>query len=66
MEVYGEIGYENLRFGGTPPTSISDVTWGVGAIWTPNSDSQITLGYGHQDGVSGVQLSGYYALSSRT
>ncbi len=65
-EVYGQLGYEKLNFGGVPPTRVDDMTWGFGAVWTPNADSQITLGYGHQDGVSGVQLSAYYALTART
>jgi uncharacterized protein (PEP-CTERM system associated) len=65
-EVYGELGYEKLNFGGVPPTRVDDMTWGFGVVWTPNADSQITLGYGHVNGVSGVQLSAYYALTART
>jgi uncharacterized protein (PEP-CTERM system associated) len=65
-EVYGQLGYEKLNFGGVPPTRVDDMTWGFGAVWTPNADSQITLGYGHVNGVSGVQLSAYYALTART
>lgn len=64
--VYGQIGYERERFGGVPPTRVDDAIWGFGATWTPNADSQITLGYGHENGVSGVQLSAYYALTART
>ena len=65
-EVYGQLGYEKLNFGGVPPTRVDDMTWGFGVVWTPNPDSQITLGYGHVNGVSGVQLSAYYALTART
>ena len=65
-QVYGQLGYEKLNFGGVPPTRVDDMTWGFGAVWTPNANSQITLGYGHQNGVSGVQLSAYYALTERT
>jgi len=65
-EVYGQLGYEKLNFGGVPPTRVDDMIWGMGVIWTPNPDSQITLGYGHVNGVSGVQFSAYYALTERT
>jgi uncharacterized protein (PEP-CTERM system associated) len=66
VNIYGELGYENLRFGGIPPTRIDDVVWGGGTTLTPNPDSQITIGYGHKDGTNSLQFSGYYALTSRT
>jgi uncharacterized protein (PEP-CTERM system associated) len=66
VSVYGQIGYEWLRYGGVPPTRIDDVTWGFGTTYTPNVDSQITIGYGHQDGTTGALVSAYYALSART
>jgi uncharacterized protein (PEP-CTERM system associated) len=65
-QVYGSLGYEKLRYSGTPATRIDDMTWGIGAIYTPNPDSQITFGYGHTAGQNGLQFSGYYALSART
>jgi uncharacterized protein (PEP-CTERM system associated) len=64
--VYGQVGYERERFGGVPPIMVNDAIWGIGATWAPNADSQITLGYGHENGTTGVQLSAYYALSART
>lgn len=66
ISVYGNIGYEKLRFGGVPPTRVDDMTWGFGATYVPNADSQIKIGYGHQNGTTGVQFSGYYALTPRT
>lgn len=66
LDIYGQIGYERERFGGIPPTRVDDMIWGFGASWEPNADSQITLGYGHENGVSGVQLSAYYAVTART
>jgi len=66
ISVYTNIGYEKLRFGGVPPTRVNDVTWGFGATYQPNPDSQIKIGYGHQNGTTGVQFSGYYALTPRT
>ncbi|HTI79181.1 MAG TPA: hypothetical protein VL614_01890 [Acetobacteraceae bacterium] len=66
VSIYGQIGYERLRFGGVPPTRIDDMTWGFGATYTPNADSKITVGYGHQDGTTGAVVSAYYALTART
>ena len=66
INIYGELGYEHLRFGGIPPTRIDDMVWGFGTTLTPNPDSQITIGYGHSDGIDSLQFSGYYALTART
>jgi hypothetical protein len=66
ISVYGNVGYEILQFGGVPPTKVDDMTWGFGATYSPNTDSQIRIGYGHQNGTTGVQFSGYYALTPRT
>jgi uncharacterized protein (PEP-CTERM system associated) len=66
INVYGELGYESLRFGGTPPTRINDAVWGFGTTLTPNPDSQITIGYGHKNGANSIQLDASYALTTRT
>jgi uncharacterized protein (PEP-CTERM system associated) len=66
ISVYGNIGYEALQFGGVPPTRVDDMTWGFGATYQPNTDSQIKIGYGRQNGTTGVQFSGYYAITPRT
>jgi hypothetical protein len=66
ITVYGEIGYEDIEYNGTPRTQINDAIWGVGTTWTPNPDSQITVTFGHQYGDNNVGFSGYYALSART
>jgi uncharacterized protein (PEP-CTERM system associated) len=64
--MYGELGYERLRFGGVPPTNIDDMTWMIGGTYAPNSDSQITFGYGHQNGVTGANVFGKWAITPRT
>ena len=66
LTVFGQVGYENLRFDGTPSTHISDAIWGVGATWTPNPDSQITVGFGHRYGENNVAFDGSFALTART
>jgi uncharacterized protein (PEP-CTERM system associated) len=66
ISVYGEFGYENLTYAGTPTTKIDDAIWGVGATWTPNPDSTITASIGRRYGDTSVNVSGSYALSART
>jgi uncharacterized protein (PEP-CTERM system associated) len=66
ITVFGQVGYENLRFDGTPPTHINDAIWGVGATWTPNPDGQITVGFGHRYGQNNVAVDGSFALTART
>ncbi|HEX4259560.1 MAG TPA: TIGR03016 family PEP-CTERM system-associated outer membrane protein [Acetobacteraceae bacterium] len=62
----GEIGYENLRFSGFPPTRISDAIWRAGGRWDPDPDSSITITYGHRDGFNSLFVNAYYALTART
>jgi len=66
ITVFGELGYENLHFGGVPPTNINDAIWGVGTTLTPNPDSRITASFGHRFGENAVQFDGSYALTART
>lgn len=64
--VIGEIGYENLRFSGFPPTRISDAIWRFGGRWDPDPDSSVTITYGHRDGFNSLFVNAYYALTART
>ena len=66
ITVFGQLGYESLRFDGIPPTRIDDVIWGVGTTWTPNPDSQITVTFGHRYGENNFGFNGSYALTART
>ena len=66
ITVFGELGYENIRYNGVPPTRISDAVWAVGTTLTPNADSRITMSFGHRYGEANFQLDGYYALTART
>ena len=63
--VFASIGYENISYSGTPPTRINDATWELGVTLTPNADSTITLGYGHQNGVDSVVVNGGYQVTPR-
>ena len=62
----GTIGYEEIHFGGFPPTSIKDLVWGLGARLTPFPDAELVLKYGHRNGVTAPYASLVYNLTPRT
>lgn len=65
--VFGEFGAESIHYNNvTPRVSITDGIWGVGTTLLPNDQSQITLEYGHHDGVTGLQANVLYAVTART
>ena len=66
LQVFGELGYENIRYSGVTGQHIEDATWRVGFTFTPNPDSQITISYGHDYGATSFQANANYALTART
>jgi uncharacterized protein (PEP-CTERM system associated) len=66
VTVFGQLGYEDIHYGGTTPVRISEPTWAFGTTLTPNPDSSITVGYGHKNGTSSAFLDGSYMLTART
>ncbi len=63
---FAELGVESISYNTAERTRIDDAVWELGAVLTPNPDSQISAGYGHHQGANSVDLRGYYALSART
>lgn len=61
-----EFGAESLYFNTVPKTNINDGVWQVGVVLSPNTDSQILIGYGHRDGFNGANVNGYYQVTPRT
>jgi hypothetical protein len=49
---------------GAPP--VHDLTWSLGAIWTPNADSALSVSYGHLDGFNSASVNGHYQATART
>ncbi len=45
---------------------IHDLTWSLGATWTPSPDSSLTVSYGHLDGFNSLSVNGHYAPTART
>ena len=64
----GSIGYEDIHYSATglnPSYTISDVTWSVGARWTPNPDSSIQVRYGRQNGATDWNVNANYTPTAR-
>jgi uncharacterized protein (PEP-CTERM system associated) len=66
VTVTSSIGHEDYTYGGGNPYKINDLTWSGGLDWTPDPDSSISVGYGHQQGNSSFYLNGTYAPTADT
>ncbi|HEY1932179.1 MAG TPA: hypothetical protein VGG99_09225 [Acetobacteraceae bacterium] len=66
ISVYGTLGWEYVDYSGANRLNLDDMTWSFGTTWTPNQDSSITIGYGHQNGTNSLTFNGRYALTART
>jgi uncharacterized protein (PEP-CTERM system associated) len=65
--VFGEFGYEHISFPNSrPPVLINDGVWGIGTTLYPNPDSEVTMVFGHHDGITSFQALARYAASART
>jgi uncharacterized protein (PEP-CTERM system associated) len=62
----GTIGYEQIHFGGVPPTQINDVVWGLGTRLTPSAEVTLVLSYGRRNGVTSPFASLIYNIAART
>ena len=77
LRVFGSGGHEDISYsneagqsvtaaGNTGAPSVHDLTWSLGATWTPDSDSSLTASYGHQNGFNSLTLNGHYQATART
>ncbi len=66
LSVFVSGGHEYIRYTGSSLRAIDDLTWSFGSTWSPNPDSQLTMSYGHLNGINSLSASGHYALSPRT
>lgn len=58
-------GYQDVRYGGSPGVRINQPTYDIGARYSPNPDTSITVEYGKRDGSNQVALDGHAALTAR-
>jgi uncharacterized protein (PEP-CTERM system associated) len=66
LSINGSIGYEDYSYGGAGSYATNGVTWSGGLTWTPNPDSSVSIGYGHQQGNSSFYLNATYAATAST
>ena len=66
ITVFGELGYEHIRYSGTPPFRLDDGIWAVGVTLTPTAESTVTLGYGRKYGFESFFADVAYPITTRT
>jgi hypothetical protein len=66
LAVLVEAGYENQHYGGSQPLDIDGPVWSVGARFTPDPDSVLTVKYGFRNGFYSASVNGNLALGART
>ncbi len=66
VTVVGEVGYEDIRYNGTPVYLVQDAVWSGGIRLNPSPDTQLTVRYGHKDGITAPSINGFLAPSART
>lgn len=59
-------GYEDIVYGGVPPTEISDFTWSVGVHLQPRPREQLIAEYRHQYGFNAPYVSATLPVGART
>jgi len=65
--VFGDLGVETIQYpNAVPPVHITDGVWGLGTELRPNEDSELTLEYGHLDGVTSFRAVARYSMTART
>jgi hypothetical protein len=66
LSVFATGGHEDIVYSGIGAQKIDGLTWSLGATWTPNPDSSLTISYGHQNGSNSLTANGHYALTAST
>ena len=66
VSVYGKLGWETIDYSGSSRFNLDGPIWGFGTTLTPNADTQVTLGYGRENGTTAFTFDGRYAITART
>lgn len=66
VSVLGEIGYEDIEFGGTTPFVRRGLVWAGGVRWDPSEDSSITVRFRRRNGIDAPQVNLRLGLGPRT
>ena len=62
----GGIGYQDIRYAGSPEVRIREPSYNFGARYDPNPDATLTVLYGRRDGIGSISFDGQYAPTART
>ena len=66
VTMLGELGHQDVQYGGTRKIRINGANWNVGAKWAPDPDTSITVRYGYRDGGPSYRFEGSVAPTART
>ena len=66
VTVLGELGHQDVQYGGTRKIRIDAAYWSAGARWTPDPDTSVTVRYGYRDGGPSYRFEGSMAPTART
>ncbi len=66
VTLLGQVGHQDLKYGGTRSIRINGAIWSVGARWTPDPDTTMTVRYGYRDGGASFSFEGSTAPTART
>ncbi len=66
VTLLGQIGHQDLRYGGVRPIRIDGALWSLGLRWNPDPDTTMTVRYGHRDGGDNFSFEGVTAPTGRT
>jgi uncharacterized protein (PEP-CTERM system associated) len=65
ITLLGQIGHQDVRYGGTRPVRVNGAIWNIGVRWNPDPDTTITARYGYRDGGDNFSLEGTAAPTAR-
>lgn len=65
VTLLGGVGYQDIRYGGTPGVRVNKPSYEFGVRYTPNPDTSVTVAYGEHDGGNNLSLDAQIALTAR-
>lgn len=66
LTLLGQVGHQDIRYGGVRPIRINDGLWSIGLRWNPDPDTTMTARFGHRDGGTNYFFEGSTAPTGRT
>ena len=66
VTLLGQVGHQDIRYGGVRPIRINDMLWSIGLRWNPDPDTTMTARFGHRDGGTNYFFEGTTAPTGRT